>query len=43
MIKLYFRFANDEIFEFGFNASNIGECCRNNRKTHKKFIWKYKK
>jgi len=26
----------------GFIASNISECCKNKRKTHKKFIWKYK-
>lgn len=27
----------------GFTASNISNCCKNKRKTHKKFIWKYKK
>jgi hypothetical protein len=29
--------------EFGFNPTNISQCCKNKRKTHKKFIWKYKK
>ena len=28
--------------EFGFNPSHISQCCKNKRKTHKKFIWKYK-
>ena len=30
-----------EAESYGFNARSIQRCCRNERKTHKGFVWKY--
>lgn len=43
MTWYYLSAIEEELGHMGFRANKISECCTGNRKSHKGYMWKYKK